>query len=114
MTTRIQFLGSNCVVGSGGSRLPCSTIAEHSVEGCDHFSHDIDTGIKRQSTCSLDHLVGEREQPVRNLEAERLRRLEIDDQFELRWLLNGKIGGLFTFKDTTGAKSDLSVLLYQA
>src|SRR5262245_48386813 len=40
MTTRIQFLGSNCVVGSGGSRLPCSTIAEHSVEGCDHFSHD--------------------------------------------------------------------------
>src|SRR5262249_37906396 len=30
---------SNCVVGSGGSRLPCSTIAEHSVEGCDHFSH---------------------------------------------------------------------------
>src|SRR5262249_7767890 len=30
------------VVGSGGSRLPCSTIAEHSVEGCDHFSHDGD------------------------------------------------------------------------
>ena len=33
---------SNCVVGSGGSRLPCSTIAEHRVEGCDHFSHDSD------------------------------------------------------------------------
>src|SRR5262244_918112 len=33
---------SNCIVGSGGSRLPCSTIAEHSVEGCDHFSHDGD------------------------------------------------------------------------
>src|SRR5262249_17368772 len=33
---------SNCVVGSGGSWLPCSTIAEHSVEGCDHFSHDRD------------------------------------------------------------------------
>src|SRR5262249_40198024 len=30
------------VVGSGGSWLPCSTIAEHSVEGCDHFSHDGD------------------------------------------------------------------------
>src|SRR5262249_29938070 len=40
MTTRIQFLGSNCVVGSDGSRLPCSIIAEHNVEGCDHFSHD--------------------------------------------------------------------------
>src|SRR5262249_26354743 len=33
---------SNCVVGSGGLRLPCSIIAEHSVEGCDHFSHDGD------------------------------------------------------------------------
>src|SRR5262249_23464083 len=33
---------SNCVVGSGGSRLPCSTIAEHRVEGCDHFFHDVD------------------------------------------------------------------------
>src|SRR5262249_22780293 len=33
---------SNCVVGSGGLRLPCSIVAEHSVEGCDHFSHDGD------------------------------------------------------------------------
>src|SRR5262249_26072814 len=33
---------SNCVVGSGGLRLPCSIIAEHSVESCDHFSHDGD------------------------------------------------------------------------
>ena len=31
---------SNCVVGSGGLRLPCTIIAEHSVEGCEHFSHD--------------------------------------------------------------------------
>ena len=33
---------SNCVVGSGGLRLPCSIVAEHGVEGCDHFSHDRD------------------------------------------------------------------------
>src|SRR5262245_3512875 len=31
---------SNCVVGSGGSRLPCSTIAAQRVGGCDHFSDD--------------------------------------------------------------------------
>src|SRR5262245_35526219 len=31
---------SNCVVGSGGLRLPCSIVAEHSAEGCNHFSHD--------------------------------------------------------------------------
>ena len=33
---------SNCVVGSGGSRLPRGIIAEHGVEGSDHFSHDGD------------------------------------------------------------------------
>ena len=33
---------SNCVVGSGGFELPCSVIVEHSVECCDHFSHDGD------------------------------------------------------------------------
>src|SRR5262249_28449270 len=33
---------SNCVVRSGGLQLPCSIIAKHSVEGCDHFSHDGD------------------------------------------------------------------------
>jgi hypothetical protein len=32
---------SNCVVRSGGLRLPCSIIAKHSVEGCDHFSHPL-------------------------------------------------------------------------
>src|SRR5262245_31186621 len=47
---------------------------------------------------SLDHLVGEREQSVRNLEAERLRRLDVDGQFKFRGLLNGKIGRLAPFK----------------
>src|SRR6516162_8556284 len=40
--SRVSARVSNCVVGSGGSRLPCGAIAEHSVEGCDHFSHDGD------------------------------------------------------------------------
>jgi hypothetical protein len=31
---------SNCVVGSGGSRLPLHVIAEHGIESCDHLSHD--------------------------------------------------------------------------
>ena len=31
---------SNCVVGSGGFRLPINIVAEHGVEGCDHLSHD--------------------------------------------------------------------------
>src|SRR5262249_37930493 len=54
---------------------------------------------------SLDHLVGEGEQPVWDLEAERLGGLEIDGQFELRRLLNGKIGRLFSLKDAIDIRS---------
>src|SRR5215813_2278999 len=64
---------------------------------------------------SLDHLVGAREQPAGNLEAERLGGLEIDDQLEFRGLLHDRqVGGLFTFENAAGVKSDLSVFLYQA
>jgi len=33
---------SNCVVRSRGSRLPCSIVADHGIEGGDHLSHDGD------------------------------------------------------------------------
>jgi hypothetical protein len=33
---------SNCVVRSCGSRLPCSFVADHGIEGGDHLSHDGD------------------------------------------------------------------------
>ena len=49
---------SNCVVGSGGSWLPCSTIAEHSVEGCDHFSHDGDDPLATNGNRLGDRKIG--------------------------------------------------------
>ena len=55
------------------------------------------TGLKMRRitrAASFDHLVGQRKQLVGDFEAERLGRLEIDGQLELRWLLNGKIGRL--------------------
>jgi hypothetical protein len=41
---------------------------------------------------SAEFRSGEREQPVWNFQAKRLGGLEVEGQFELRWLLNWKIG----------------------
>ena len=50
---------------------------------------------------SFNHLVGEREQFRWHFQAEGL--LEIDGQFELRWLLNGKISRLGSLEDAMSA-----------
>src|SRR5205085_8469273 len=52
---------SNCVVRSRGSRLPCSIVAEHGIEGSDHLSHDGDDNDFR-------FLVGRGETIVKDLE----------------------------------------------
>ena len=55
-------------------------------------------GSIRITRCDLpDHLVRAREQRLRDCEAERLRRLQIDDQLELGRLLDGQAGGLGAF-----------------
>src|SRR5260370_42565752 len=47
----------------------------------------------------LDHLVGKVEHAWRNREAERVGGLQVDDQREFRWVLNGEVG-------RTGAPED--------
>src|SRR5215472_5516171 len=54
---------------------------------------------------SRRHLVGEREQLLWNLEAQRLGGLEVDGQFELRGLLNGEIGRLGSLQDAIDIRS---------
>ena len=43
----------------------------------------MDCGFNRQSIGLFDHLIGERQQFIRHLEAERLRGLEVDDKLGL-------------------------------
>src|SRR5262249_60879434 len=51
-----------------------------------------------QQTGSLfDHLVGALLEKPRYIETERFSRLKVDHQFELCWLLNREIGGLWAF-----------------
>src|SRR5262245_46802531 len=53
----------------------------------------------------FDHLVGDGNQFIWNLEAESLGGLEVDGQFELRWLLNGKISRLGSLQDAIDIRS---------
>src|SRR6202011_2346397 len=62
----------------------------------------------------LDHLVGEREQIVRDFDAERLGSLEIDDQLELGQLHNRQIGGLFALEDSPGVDALLTIWVNKA
>src|SRR5258706_6145222 len=47
----------------------------------------------------FDHLVGASEQGERHGDAERLRRLQVDNQLDLGRLLHRQIGRLFAFQD---------------
>src|SRR5262249_20992174 len=65
-------------------------------------------------TVSFDHLVGEREQPVRNLETKRLRGLEIDDQLEFGRQHDRQVGGLVALGNATDIDPDLLVKVADA
>jgi hypothetical protein len=64
---------------------------------------------KRHRAASLDHLVGEREQLVGHLQAQRLGYAEVDDQLELGWLHHREVGRLLALEDSTGVDAHLMI-----
>jgi hypothetical protein len=57
----------------------------------------------------FDHLVGDGEHPRRKAEAERLRGLEIDQEFELGWLQHRKVSRSGTAKNSAGVNAGLTI-----
>ncbi len=57
----------------------------------------------------LDHLVGEREQIVGDIDAERFGGLEVDYKFEFGRLQNGQLAGLGTLENSRGVNTILPV-----
>jgi hypothetical protein len=54
---------------------------------------------RKRADSPFDDLIGAEQQRRRDGEAERLRGLQVDDQLELRRLLDGKIGRLGALQD---------------
>src|SRR5262249_55717696 len=57
----------------------------------------------------LDHLVGEREQPVRNLEAERFGGLEVEHQLELGRLHDRQVRWFFALENSSHIDPALAI-----
>src|SRR5436309_15804440 len=66
--------------------------------------------MHRSKASSFDHLVGAGEQRGWRVEAKRLRRLEVDSQFELGRLHDRQVGWLFTFENPrVGARPPIGI-----
>src|ERR1700756_3594644 len=60
---------------------------------------------------SFDHLVGECQQPIRHIQPKRLRRFEVDHQFELGWLHNRQVGRFGPVENLPGVSANLVISL---
>jgi hypothetical protein len=69
---------------------------------------------QKQTSHLLDHLNGEREKLLWNLEAKRFRSLEVNDQFELGRLHDRHVAGLLALKNAADVDTDLAHRVWTA
>src|SRR5689334_22240663 len=97
----------NCVSVRRVSKTKCDPYCSH--QGERRFTPKL--LFADGSTVSFDHLVGEREQRRRNVDVERLSRLEVDDEFELACLHDRQIRWLFALEYAAKINSDLMIFV---
>jgi len=74
---------------------PKGRIQKRKTNDLQIITSDLQRTAGAQQICTLfDHLVSKHKQFIRHGEAERLRALEVDDQFQFHRLLHRQIGGL--------------------
>src|SRR5262249_41314458 len=66
--------------------------------------------LNEQHSCSFDHLIC----ACKHVKGERLCGFEVNSQFELRWLLNGKISRLFSIENTGSVNANLAICVRKA
>src|SRR5262245_26588795 len=99
--------GSSTVTAARSDRpLGASDQPPDYGRGCGGSAHDRDVPRRASRTAAwavlFNHLVGALLEMERNVEAERLGCLEVDDQIELDRSLDGKITRLRALEDTIG------------
>jgi len=67
------------------------------------------THATQQNSNLFEHVVGDRDQPWRNLDAKRSRHLKVDRKLEFGRLQNRQIGGLGAFENFARIDADLTM-----
>jgi hypothetical protein len=77
---------------------------QHTAASCHEETH-----APQQTASSVDHFVGEREQRVRDSNAERPGGVEVHDQFEFGRLHDRQVGRLLAFEDAANIDAGLAI-----